>query len=725
MLLITKLIANKSDWLNLKENKQEEIKDITSDKLQPIAEELKESKKNKQSDDISNQIDISKTLINLKYFDKDLFEVWKNSKVDIDAQAKLILDNIVKKVKWIWFNKELPVDFIMGQELGNWLKIDKLDKETFIKYSKFRLKLYSADTIPSESIKKRLTDKLEEKYNYIKERISNMFWVNKNLTYLYIMRDRSNNLPLILGRYSPKLEEPEKNRHSLKSFIFLGWKNIKELLALESKTDQWVYMLDYVQRWVIYPIASLFLYNQVLSYINEIAKKQWINEIEIPWNSIPSIGDIPTVKTDVNKLLKIIMKRLVNHWLLLEKFSSIRFNNYAKYNIFLRDFTRYGNVIEYMKWNIKVKTDLYPDLTDIKYSHYYSYNKMLIIIIKELITKGAFTRESNSKLTQKKWNRKEYAKVWQTDNFRVLNQTDKIVTNMLSKIKDKEVKEFIWSFGGYDIDENTDLVNMDKFFTNYYKILTYIEKQYLVNYVMKLTDLSQDTMLKIRKLWQFKASWVYFPDNHVLSVGINGWSSLVHETWHFLHFKIAEYFSNKKEKDYYDIVWIFNHIDKIPATYKILTIYLSIINNLPNYFSIRKNRYWETRTILRTEIFSKLALIDEMSMIDLEENISDLIKYYIENKDILNSGKKYNYSNYGASSAEIFARLFDRLIWDNLNNIVWEKLNQEITLHHDMSKRDNVLYDLDNQVIKTVKALTWKDVLKDFDLFLKQKWIIN
>ena len=711
MLLVTKLIAGNKNLLSHKNPQKEKENNI----------EIKTS-------NIEKQIDVSESLVSLRYFDNNLFEVLKNSKVDIDAQAKQILEDIVKKVKGIWFNKELPVDFMLWQEIWNWLKIDKLDKETFKKYQYFRLKLLTDNNIDySESAKKSLTDKLEEKYDYVYTRIASMFWVNKNLVRLYCLKDSSNWLPLILGRYSPMLTEPDKSRHSLKSFIYIGGKNIKEMLALETKTESWTYMLDYLRRGIIYPIASLFLYNQVLSYINEIAKMQNIEEVEIPWSTIPSVWDIPPVKANIHSLLKIIMKRLITHWLFLENVtSSIRYNNYAKFNIFLKDFSKYHeNVIEYLKWTIKVKPDLIPDLSDVKYSKYYSYNLLLINIIKELIKKEAFTRETNSKLSKKVWNRKEYAKVWQTDNFRVLNQTDEIVANILNKIQDKNVKHFIWSFAWYDIDENTNLSNIDRFFTNYYKILTYIDEQYLKNYKMQLTDLTKDTMLKIRKLWQYKASWVYFPDKHVLSVDINWWNSLVHETWHFIHFKIAEYYDNLKKKDYYDIIWIFNHIEKIPASYKALTMYLSIINNLPQYFRVRKNKYWWNDIAIKTDLITKLALIDEISMIELEENIAELIKYYIDNKDILNSGKKYNYSNYWASSAEIFARLFDRLIWDNLPNIIWSDLSNEIKLNHDISKRDNILYDLDNKVMQTVKALTWKNVLEEFDLFLKQDWLLE
>ena len=622
----------------------------------------------------------------------------------------------------MWFKKEIPEWFKVFWEIWNWLKIDKLDFKDFklLKESYVKLLFWLSE---NQKEKHYWKEAIKQHFDYTINKMHSVFNVGENNSEIFVYKDIKNNLPLILKKYYTKLTKIDKIWATLKWLFYFKWKTIQELLKYEKENDKWIYLFNYLNRAIIYPIASIFLYNQVLSYLLELSNKFEIEKFELDWKKI-----------SIKIMLEKLMKELFIHSTLLENIFPIRYNNFSKYNVFLKQFYE-DNKIKYLKWEIKInKLDdwfIDVDLSWIEYVKYHSYNKILKEIIKTFILNWLFSREKNNKLNIKKRNRKENSKVYQKNNFRVKNQTKEILNFTLSKIKNKEDKKFIENFEWYEIDETSnEIENLNLFFSNYHKILKYVEEKYLIKYWIKLEEIVKNTMIKIRKIWHYKASWLYFPDEYVLVLAVDSWKSLVHETWHFIHFKIAEYFwLNEqwlKTENYFKIIWIFNNIYKTDFlnNYKHLKLFLTIINELPSLFKIKQHKNESIEIKLNLSKIIKIANESEINQDIFEKEIEILLETYLQYS--LSNKWKYKFWSYWSSSAEIFARLFDRLIWDNLEKIVWWKISENIKLNNDMKERDNLLYQIDNKTMWITKKVINDDksVLKDFDNFLKDKWLI-
>jgi len=532
---------------------------------------------------------------------------------------------------------------------------------------------------------------------------------------------------------------------------------------------------------IIWFEQHLFAYNQFLALINELFKlKKFDKQINIDWKNY-----------NLQDLLKIVYNNIIYLIILKTNVDDIKFSNTKDFLLFSdRKLYKY-----FINENNKIRQEKEID--------WLTFQKVFYAIFEKLVENNYFYSQYKEYVDIKikwkiKWDRKEYSKVWQQDNFRKNNQTDEIIKNIKLKLP-QEVNEFIDLFKWFEIDETTDTKdkwkekwnrkeyakvwqqdnlrknnqtdeiikdiksklpqNVDNFFKIYYEIMKFTWDKLSLNY----NDLVWHIMLKIRKLWQYRATWIYFPEFKILAVDTRTWQSLVHETWHFVHHILAEkylYKADNNRKDYRKYANILNVVNILPK----------LVNNLQEKKSsleFRKKRELEKKqwiqnvygadlyntkyenTIEELEVevnylfsivekYKNVALyfyfvskIDELpskktkySWISNVENITNtagLDISLIQLSDLLNklnslyeSKKKILWTSwwkwYAWTSVEIFARLFDYSI-SNLLKI--EKIN----LYKDLTKKTVDIATLDKVSTKTAKINPEKEEsIKAIDL---------
>lgn len=289
------------------------------------------------------------------------------------------------------------------------------------------------------------------------------------------------------------------------------------------------------------------------------------------------------------------------------------------------------------------------------------------------------------------WDRKEYAKVYQQENLRAKDKTWEILeTNVFWKdslkdleqvykwkdainlFKEKDIKLFVSTFKWIEIDENTNIAELNKFFDTFYIIIKEIQA-YLKNFHVNIyTDILPKVFFKIRKLWQYKANWIFFWWNNTLALDIRWRDSIIHELWHMVHFNLWDLLWNKK----IDFIWFltnklitrfikYEENSENDLWYKQLQL-LSFIYKERKALSNEKNyRLWYNLLmdrVLRT--YWKMIRPDTMK-IDLDSTWKRIYWPTFHNKlkkEYEDVSASFKYDWYVISSTEIFARLFDVLI---------------------------------------------------------------
>ena len=291
-------------------------------------------------------------------------------------------------------------------------------------------------------------------------------------------------------------------------------------------------------------------------------------------------------------------------------------------------------------------------------------------------------------------------------------------------------------------------------------------------------------MLKIRKLWQYRATGIYFSNFKILAIDTRTWQSLVHETWHFIHFILAEKYLNsnnnidnfrkytnimsvvfvlpqiirdfitkqdlleyrkKKEQELKqwtnNIYWMdlnkdnykksINDLEKIVSIlkvvneqYKNVALYFLLVskaNSLPKKSKTTGVMYW-------TSMYTELML-NVNTNISLGEtiNIIDKINKLYESKVIMFRIYKGGWSNYAWTSVEIFARLFDYSVSNLLkkdSKDLYNKLKEETVDIATLDKISSNTVQIDPEKEQSIKAIDlWiLDILEN-DLWIKKETI--
>ena len=696
-------------------------------------------------------------LLNYQYYWTNKIFV-PNTLLDIDKQAEKILEEIVNFIKNDNFKKTIPDEFVdFTIQTVYWtLQTKTLDTKEIMQYIEASLEEESPNywkAVNPKLLEENKTKKLAEIYKkalaikiYWPKQLStandkdiftkdlgndytdnySIVWlklnwqlVTKNLKYIKINNQERKVLEILWNRAI----------HSY-LYVYPRYAKVKYLLDYEKSLKPWQYFSNLRPKITTYPIASIFLYYQVLSYLYSLSLDSWLENIALWEKQI-------AVKTLFDTIIKNLIIELFL-WLDTMIF------NVSKYNKFL---TNRKSQAYYTKNGIELK-----EIT---------YRKILLEVIKELILNNTFSKW-NAYKTEKgnnpnKTTRKEYSKVWQEENLRVNNQTKEIISKLLWTIKDKEIVAFIKSFKKMEIDERTNTEQLDTFFTVYYKVLKYLEEEILSNKWYTINDLTRLVMLKVRKLWQYRwATWIYFPEHNILAVQVHTWKSLVHETGHFIHFllagkKVLEKELNWEKPSSDDIKeknmkkailnTMFNNKELVEK-YPTLSLYTYILTNLNDVlldydsstgrFTHKERKEWVYYiNMLAKNIYNYLSKYDNVYHTNLDL-LDKLNREYLQNlRDIYTEIKetfkwKSEYKIYWWTSPEIFARLFDYTITDKLrDNSVISKEQLDLVLKDWLENpKDNILWELDKLVVDILKKSLWKDkeeLYNEFINFIKHE----
>lgn len=433
-------------------------------------------------------------------------------------------------------------------------------------------------------------------------------------------------------------------------------------------------------------------------------QKQWINRYEHVRLLETEIWKTKTkITTNVIEYLYIICV----HYFAIQSLLKITW----KEEYWEKVYNKFKNVIERIInfLFVKIKAWFWLNLIeDICLIRYKSEEEKFEIkkVFFEILSEWKFYQTSSSYIfkEQHSWDRKEYAKVYQQDNLRLKNQTEDILDeNVFTKedtIKDKEevltwtkaiwmfsdkrLQSFVKNFKWLEIDENTNLEDLNKFFIKFYYIIQEIQL-YLNKFWVNISqDILPKVFFKIRKLWQYKANWLFFPWNNTLALDIRWRWSVIHELWHMIHFNLWELLW----KDKLTFVWMmtnnlmfnrdlselkkedenkYNNILKLRLLLKLYTD-KSKIETVKKFWDwlqyliwLVQNCYWWK--IIRPDTWKIDRWIQSFQPVYWNEFYKKLLEEY--EKVVIANNK---YSSYTISSTEIFARFFDLMFQTRLKN---------------------------------------------------------
>ena len=516
-------------------------------------------------------------------------------------------------------------------------------------------------------------------------------------------------------------------------------KEIPYIASFYKKTDKLIFNFEKQSMLRSYRIASgiiiwfeqhLFAYNQYFSYLLELFKLKKIKTVNIDWKEYY-----------IEKLLKDTYLSIIYY--ILDGYADVVNFSKTKNNfLLLSNYKIYKSTFVYeevYKYNYKTNKNDIPNgkkyIIDKEEYEGFTFKKVFNSLMQVLIEKKYFFDEYSdfikTKYLWKKSNKKEYAKVWQENNLRLNNQTNEILVDLRKQLP-KEVNDFINLFKWFEIDETTDLWNMSNFFITYYNIMQFIWNKLLLDY----KNLVWYIILKIRKLWQYKSTWKYFPDFKILAVDTRTRTSLVHETWHFIHHILADKYNIAISNNFLNIViklpniiidyqtkkslleyrrknWDLNieqlqkqvsQYKQITEKYKNIALYFYIIHNI-SIIPHKNNKY---KWISKIEwLLWNLSVIETINLSDKFHNL------YTSYQDILNTYKWW-WIQYAWTSVEIFARLFDY----SISNLL-KKESKE--LYNKLNENNIDIATLDKVSTKTDKIDPQKELsIKSVDLWVLQ-----
>lgn len=324
----------------------------------------------------------------------------------------------------------------------------------------------------------------------------------------------------------------------------------------------------------------------------------------------------------------------------------------------------------------------------------------------EILSEWKFFETSSNYIFKEehKWDRKEYAKVYQQENLRLKNKTDEILdekifskedtiknkeevltwTKAIWMFSDKRLQNFVKTFKWLEIDENTNLQDLNKFFIKFYYVIQEIQL-YLNKFWVNISqDILPKVFFKIRKLWQYKANWLFFPWNNTLALDIRWRESVIHELWHMIHFNLWELLWNDK----LTFVWMMtNHLmftrgfselkEKEPEKYQnflklrmLLHLYtdkqkLQIVKKYWDWLQHLLTLVWSTYwwKIIRPDTWENDVWKNDINPVYWKAFYERLLEEY--DKVVLVNNKYWSYT---ISSSEIFARFFDLMFQTRLKN---------------------------------------------------------
>ena len=579
--------------------------------------------------------------------------------IDLDGMFKIIPDIIPRTMVFREFTSEILERYYMEQL---WITID-------------------------------LSEKAKNKYEYIQDIVVD--WLKRYVDKSIDRQATKEKIKLLANMSSDerKLICFSRTKHSI---IIYSSKTNKLLFNLEAKKYWWKWGIISQLNLRVWSFQHLFAYYQFMALLYKMLNNKNIK-----------ILTIKDKEYSVDETFRKIFRHLVIS-ATTDYYIDGAFN--SQNNVFLKEKSGINKLIKQVKfttndnWTILINKD-FEDL-------WFYLSDFIVAVIKKLYNNWYFTREYVDSF-KKNWNRKEYAKVYQTNNLRVNNQTDEIIKDLLNKVK-PEVRKFIQNFKMFEIDERTNVDELTSFFETYYKVYNFIWRKLDLDY----SNLVWDISLKVRMLWQYKATWVYFPNEKLLSVDTRTWQALIHETGHFIHHILAEKQPNKKQ----EILSIMNRMDDLInkwyfESYPALTLYAFTLTNA-NKLDTARNKTANTKFRAR--------LLDYLDFRKIYEYTNLINKKYQELKWFF-TGKHW-YANYAWTSKEIFARLFDYSITTLLEKeepeiakdiaLIWTKT---VYTRH---KADDAIEQLDLYVMEQMKkqfGYTKEQLYKEFIDFIKKE----
>jgi len=415
-----------------------------------------------------------------------------------------------------------------------------------------------------------------------------------------------------------------------------------------------------------YPIANIYLYSKTFSYFKTLYEK---------------------IKFKDSLQLNNLLKHIWYYWFF--KYWNDYIFNVKKDNIFLWEkWWLRSNIksinIEEDKVKVELDFEQLSEFAKPKLSEHFF----------QIIWTWYFWKEWALEIqwANKSW-KKEYAKVYQQNNFK--QGTEWLVSNVIEvtnaiNLKDVQwvntnVLNFLNSLKGVELDRTTEIVDMNNFFNIFIDILKYINTSIFVQSKVSLKKVLKWTFFKIRKLWQMKAHWIYYPYWNTLAVDPRWWTSICHELWHWVHYQLYKELYNDQNQDFINF--------KVSQELKILYAYTSLWSNILEIVNLYKKDNWKQKVYLKRFVDWLNNLLWENTEVYSNLLLSIWDQYYNKVHPAFPSKKLKDYI---WNPKEVLARLFDILLSKQLSN------NNPLFKNIINKNSESALYSLDYIIIKIV-----------------------